>query len=341
MARGFRYYGKKRGHRRTGSPALASLSEAASFAALLLLGGWLMLRFVNLVVPDWRGYGWWVWLVFTVPVSLLVIGLGGLLYVLLHWGKSAERRAAMAQRVQEHDLFGGAGNGDRLFPFVPHGSDTTNSPGTRLKFRLPMATSPGWALFGTLALCVVVNGIASVLAVYAVGAHLDAHPDWIFTLFAVLCIVLGLGSIVVFLRQLLAATGIGPTRVEISDHPLHPGGQYRLFLSQSGRLAVNALRVSLTCEEAVTYRQGTNTRTETREVFQQELLRREHFAIRGGLPFEAECDLSVPAGVMHSFKADHNEINWSLAVEGEMAGWPNYKRSFSVVVCPSPGGDPR
>ncbi len=69
MARSFRYYGKKRGHRRTGSPALASLGEAAFFAVLLLLGGWLMLRFVNLVVPDWRGYGWWVWLVFTVPVS--------------------------------------------------------------------------------------------------------------------------------------------------------------------------------------------------------------------------------------------------------------------------------
>ncbi len=42
--------------------------------------------------------------------------------MLLHWGKSAERRAAMAQRVQEHDLFGGAGNGDRLYPFVPQGA---------------------------------------------------------------------------------------------------------------------------------------------------------------------------------------------------------------------------
>ena len=38
MARGFRYYGKKRGHRRTGSPAWGSVGEAVFFAVLLLLG---------------------------------------------------------------------------------------------------------------------------------------------------------------------------------------------------------------------------------------------------------------------------------------------------------------
>ena len=48
----------------------------------------------------------------------------------------------------------------------------------------------------------------------------------------------------------------------------------------------------------------------------------------------------MPAGAMHSFKADHNEINWSLVVEGDVAGWPDYKRSFSVIVCPA-SGEPR
>ena len=231
MARGFRYYGKKRGHRRTGSPALASLGEAAFFAVLLLLGvrGWcccsppwscpsgasttsssrpparcstsrsarsrgedgplyrpeikIEYEVGGVEYRDWhydihrglfqrareraghprpasnsldqastiaipagtirpnpgvvvlvRGYRWWVWLVFTVPASFVVIGAGGLLYALLHWGKSAERRAAMTQRVQERDLFGGNGSGQRLYPFVPHGADMTNSPGTRLKF---------------------------------------------------------------------------------------------------------------------------------------------------------------------------------------------------------------
>jgi hypothetical protein len=279
--------------------------------------------------------------VFTVPASFVVIGAGGLLYTLLRWGKSAERRAALTQRVQESDLFGGNGRDERLYPFVPPGADMTNSPGTRLKFRLPMAASPGWAMFGALALCLVVNGIVSVLVVMAIRGHVAGKPDWAWTLFTVLFALFGLGTIVVFLRQLLVTTGIGPTLVEISEHPLQPGGQYRLFFSQSGRLTVNAMRASLICEEAVTYRQGTNARTETREVFQQELFRREKFEIEAGLPFETEFELIMPADVMHSFKADHNEIIWSLVVHGDVAGWPDYKRSFPLVVRPAQGGDPR
>jgi hypothetical protein len=129
--------------------------------------------------------------------------------------------------------------------------------------------------------------------------------------------------------------------MEISDHPFRPGGQYRLFLSQSGRLAIKALRVSLVCEEAATYRQGTNTRTENQAVYRQELFCHEAFRGESGLPFETEFDLNVPEGAMHSFKASHNEINWILTVEGDVANWPRYRRSFPVIVRPANGSDQR
>ena len=44
---------------------------------------------------------------------------------------------------------------------------------------------------------------------------------------------------------------------------------------------------------------------------------------------------------MHSFKADHNEINWALVIEGDVAGWPNFKRSFPVIVRPEKGSSDR
>jgi hypothetical protein len=125
--------------------------------------------------------------------------------------------------------------------------------------------------------------------------------------------------------------------VEISDHPLRPGEECRLFVSQAGRLKMNSLEVLLVCEEAATYRQGTDTRTETREVCRQEVFRREGFEVRHGMPFEAECELVVPAGAMHSFKADHNEVNWRLVVRGNAAGWPDYKRAFPVIIHPPNG----
>jgi len=425
LARGFRYYEKKRGDRRTGSSSFGSLGEALFFAVFLLLGcGGATLMFYQFVVPEWRvyhefvettckvlnkridekkdaslfapefnveytadcritalarktyynnrkdaqaildqfdlysaekdnrypcwydptdpsvvvlerGYPWWIWLAFTVPASFVVIGAGGLIHAFLNWGRSAERRAALARGIQEADFFGG---GERPFPFVPEGADMTNSPGTHLRFRLPIAVSPGWALFGALAFCVIWNGIVAVFIVTDVRSFLAGRPDWFLTVFLIPFLAVGIASIVIFVRQLLVTTGVGPTRLEISDHPLAPDGQYRLYLSQSGRLSINTLRVALVCEESATYRQGTNTRTETQEVYCQELFCREGFSIESGMPFEAEFELNMPARAMHSFKASHNEINWSLQVEGDVARWPNFKRSFAVIVRPVSGG---
>ncbi len=432
LARSFRYYGKKRGHRRTGSPVLGRAGEAIFWAVLLLLGcGGTIVLLLQFVVPEWRvnhefvattckvletrvgerrgedgplfrpeikieyevggttyrdwhydihhqkidggysggrenvqaildrfalsgtakesrypcwydpmnpsvavlvrGYRRWVWWAFTVPASFVVIGAGGLIYTLLQWGKSAEQRAVMAQRAQERDFFGAGGGEPSPYLFVPAGTDITSSPGTRLSFRLPMTKSPGWALFGTLVFCVVWN--VSVFAAILIGLRM---AGWFLAMVVPLGLI-GLGAIVLFLRQLVVATRIGPTLLEISDHPLQPGGRYRLFLSQSGRLTIRDLRVSLVCAETATYRQGTNSRTETQEVQRHELFRRQQFDIERGLPFEAELEFSVPEGAMHSFKADHNEINWALRVESDMAGRPNHHRSFPVIVRPANG----
>ncbi len=287
-----------------------------------------------------RGYSGWTWLTLIVPVSFMILGGGGLIYTVIPWGRSAERRAALTQRVQQHDLLNGNGHARREFPHIPNGGDITNSPGTRLRFRLPIASSPAWAMIGTLTAALLWNGIVSVFLVIAVGGYLRGEPDWLLTLFVVPFVLAGIGLIVLFVRQVLVTTGIGPTWVEISDHPLRPGGAYELFVSQPGRLKFNRLNVRLVCEEEATYRQGTNTRAESHVVHQQEVLRREDFQLHRGLPFEAQCALDVPAAAMHSFRAEHNEIRWKLVVEGEVAGWPEYRRAFPVIVHPTGGKAP-
>jgi hypothetical protein len=439
LGRSFRYYGKKRGNRRTGSPLLASMGEAVFSGILLLLGfGGILWMLGDYVIPEWRAnhqfvettcqvagkrigehdfgkdgilfrpeikiqydiggveyHGWhydiwydndprksythsredaqkildgfdlytpghktnlcWYdpadpgivvlarsyslvqWLVFTVPLSFLIIGVGGLIHALLHWGKSAERQAVITQRAgeRERDFFG---TGEGRYPTVPRGVNMTNSPGTKLQFRLPMATSPGWALFGTLAFCILWNGIVAVLVTIAISGHISGTHDWFLTLLTIPFAAIGIGAIVVLVRQLLVTTGIGPTLVEISDHPLLPGGRYRVFVSQSGWLTVRTFRVMLVCEEIAMYRQGTDARTETREVHREQLFRQANFEIRGGMPFECEVDLNVHGGAMHSFAAAHNEIAWKIVVEGDPTGWPPFKRAFPVIICP-PTGD--
>ena len=71
MVRLPRFFGKKRGHRRTGSPAWASLGDGAFHAVLLAAGlvfGGLLLS--GVAVPEWRMNHDFV------PVTCTVIGKG-------------------------------------------------------------------------------------------------------------------------------------------------------------------------------------------------------------------------------------------------------------------------
>jgi len=433
LTRAFRYYGKKRGHRRTGSPVWGVAVEAAFSTVFFFAGcGVLAYMFFHQFAPHWRvnqkfvetackvldthieeiegqggpafqpklkieyaakgeiettadydigntkfnnredaqdildrfeifspernnlypcwydpadpytvvmtrDYPRWMWLAFTVPISFIILGAGGLIHTVFGWGKSVERRSARKRNGMERDARVAGGEGDRRFPGIPAGADLTNSPGTKLKYRLPESGSTGWRLFGLFAACVFWNGIVALFVWDSARGHLAGNPDWFGTLFLIPFVLIGLAIIVYFLRQLLVVAGIGPTRIEISAHPLRPGGRYAAFLSQSGRLDLNSLRVSLICAETARYRQGTNTRTETQEVFRREFFHREGFAVQRGMPFETEIEFEVPERAMHSFKAKNNEIAWALAVEGDVAGWPDFRRAFAVIVHPRSG----
>jgi hypothetical protein len=41
---------------------------------------------------------------------------------------------------------------------------------------------------------------------------------------------------------------------------------------------------------------------------------------------------------MHSFKSAHNEIAWKLLVKGSPVRWPEFERSFPVIVYPGRNG---
>lgn len=286
-----------------------------------------------------RAWNWWAWLTLIVPLSFILIGGGGLAYQLLALGRSTERRAELVRRAGKLELFEAGPRSKNEFPNVPPATNITNSPGTKLAFRLPAAGSSTWALTVTLLACVAWNGIVAFFAVACVRSHLKGEPDWFLTLFIFPFIVIGIGLMVFLFRQLLLTTGIGPTLVEVSDQPLYPGGRYRLFLTQTGRLKLNALEVLLVCDEEATFCHGTNTRKETRRVCQSQVLARRSFEMTRAAPFEADCELHIPAGAMHSFRSDHNEVTWKVLVRGEAAGWPGYERIFPLIVHPGQNGN--
>jgi hypothetical protein len=438
MARSLRMYGKKRGHRRTGSRAWGSLGEALFFGFFLVLGSLFLLGLLNmLVVPEWRvnhafvetqakvlmtrlsqpdekqhddteppvyrpevlieyraagevrrkwtydihvvrgrnlssdrdaqqsaldvfekgetipawydpanpevvvvvrGYTWLLWILLLLPVAFILIGGVGLVLTLFHWGKSIEHRVATTQMARRLNPLKEQTDNEALeFPFVPQDSNLTNSPGTRLKYRLPIDLSRGWRLLAILAACLFWNSIVVVFVVVAINRHLEGQGGWLLPVFVLPFALVGVTMIYFFIREMLAATGIGPTQLEISDHPLRPGRKYQVWVSQGGRLTINSLELLLVCDEVACYRQGTDTRTEQVRTFAQQLLYREQVQLLPQAPFDEQCGLETPSSYMHSFKADHNEVRWRLLVRGDIAGWPPFERSFPVVVVPALG----
>ena len=68
---------------------------------------------------------------------------------------------------------------------------------------------------------------------------------------------------------------------------------------------------------------------------------REGIRLRSAAPFEAGCAVQLPAGAMHSFRSQRNEVQWSLVVEGDLRARGRFERIFPLVVHPELSGEDR
>jgi len=273
------------------------------------------------------------WLALVSMVAFVLIGGVRMIFAVLHVGASPERRAAMANRAAQLDFVGEVGRATVDYPHVPDDADMKNSPGVMLKYRLPIVRSPILRVLGAALFCLVWSGIAVVFVQVIIRSIVQGRPEWMLALVTLVFLAVAAWSIRYFVRQLLFVAGVGPTSVEISDHPLFPGCRYQVFFTQAGRVAVEKLELALVCDEEATYRQGTDVRTEVRRVIEIPVFRQQSVGMKPGFPFEFECELEVPPEVMHSFRSNNNSVQWKLMVEGESAGW-SFQRDFPVVVFP-------
>jgi hypothetical protein len=333
MAQRLRLLLKKRGTRRTGSRRLATLGEAAVDVALLVIGAaglyWLVAR--ELLSAS---HAWWLWLVIVIPIALVVYGAAALGVLLWQSAASTERRAVVVQKAIDWERLGAEAYSHP--PSVPAIAAQTDSPGVRLAFRLPIDTASGWVSFAMAAICLAWNTLVLVFVYEVIRQHAAGQPNWLLTWLMVPFVLAGAWTLVALGRQVWMTTLLGATRVEVSDHPFYPGGEYRGFVSQTGRLRVRWFQVQLVCEEHATYQQGTDIRVATERVFCKTLFSRRKFDVVPGMAFEASFAIPVPAAAMHSFAAPHNAVAWALVVRGRAVRWPEFQRRFPLCVYPRP-----
>lgn len=291
----------------------------------------------NVVVLE-RGYNWWMWLLaLLLPGALLAFGGKGLVRAIRQWGKSEEFRAAAGSLTDFLDpLAAPVGAAD--LPGVPTCDDMINSPGTILRYRLPIESPEKWTLLGLGLFALAWNAIVAVLAIGAGVDLLGGRTDWLLFALLVPFLTVGIGAVVYFVRMLIFATAVGTTQLEISDLPLQPGGRYDVLLAQGGAGTFRSLELRLELEEQATFRQGTDTRSERLIVWHSPVEAWRGVQLSPGTRFEARTAISIPVAAMHSFAAEHNGVRWRLAVRGTPVRWPAFERSFPLVVVPVTAG---
>lgn len=338
MPRLIRWLEKKRGDRRTGSNLVGTVGEALFYGALFLLGVAALAALIaaHLLQPGraWYAVGVGFWCMVLVMTSFVLIGGTGVLLAAMRIGFTAERRSALARSAHQIDLVQQTVPHPSDFPTLPSHEGLTNSPGTELAYRLPAKNRAGWRLLATTIFSLLWNAVGCVLLVMAAGGWIQGRVDWLPTLILGPFLAVGGASIYLVLRQIWIDAGMGPTAVEICSHPLLPGRQYTVHLTQNGHIAVKSLSLWLACEEEVTYHQGTDIRHEVRAVLEDRIYERTDFQIEPGLPFQIECQVRIPSGAMHSFQSEHNAVHWWLVVRGSLTYWPCFERRFPIIVYP-------
>ena len=94
---------------------------------------------------------------------------------------------------------------------------------------------------------------------------------------------------------------------------------------------IERLTLTLTAEEAATYRRGTDTTTDKSPFYRQVLLETRDRAQLGN----GTVRIEIPANSMHTFDAPNNKITWRLELHGEIRRWPDVKCGFEIIVLPA------
>lgn len=351
-----RPYTKKRGGRTLGSRLSGIVGETLLYASILAVGVFgltltLAVRFApsqlpTVPSPEPLRTGTAVWIFASLFVAAIVTGATRLIYRLIQLSASTEYRQVLAVRAGRlerealdwigpeqriGDQLSGDGPGD--LPNVPGIRSLNDSPGEHLKYRLaPQPTRDGFV--GLAVLTLLWNVVWFVLLAIAVVGFFTGRIRPVLTALLVPLGYLGYWSFRSLLVQLRVRAGVGPTIVEIGQHPLHPGDQSRVHVIQMGRLRLRKLTVRLICEEETFFRQGTDVRADRCEVFTQVLGEESKVRVDQQVPWEQQFELQLPQDVMHSLVGMHNAIKWKIVVSGESRPWPSFCRSFPIVVHP-------
>ncbi|MEM8678456.1 MAG: hypothetical protein AAGF97_03775 [Planctomycetota bacterium] len=314
--------------------------EVMFFAGMVLLAFFAIVAMVTSRLIDLDQISTWTqgprfWFGLLVLSSVVFVGAYGLVRSLFQLGASAERRSVIARRAQAiSEPATGHLEPPVEYPTVPKVDSLMESPGTRLGYRLAQQATPAWSLHALGLFSLMWFGFLGVLLAVVTKSFFDGNVRWFLLLITAVLVFVAVRMTGWFFRQIASAVRVGPTHVEISRLPLYPGEQALVSLTQTGRMTLTKLRLSLVCEEEAIFREGTNVRVEKIRAYEQSVLTENLVEVTPKRAIQLDGPIEVPVDAMHSFESPSNSIRWLLLVQGRQKAGANFERRFPLVVYP-------
>lgn len=313
----------------------AARKALAPFEDGLEVECWYRLGNPEQVIVAWN-VSVWGWFFLLLSFSLIVLGLIGFCQSFRFAAVSQERKVVLSTQpvpAPLQSLVGAAQS--TTWPTVPDIRIINESPGTHLAYRLPLGNQPIFPLAGITIFTFAWNAVAWAILLHSMFNPARSWSDQLIGN-AILFLLCGVGAVLLVwvFHQFVLAFSLGPTLLEISDHPVYPGRRYRMLLQQSGVLRFHELTVDIVCEEVARFRQGTDTTTSRKDVFRQNLFSRSDFETMPDDPLKSEFFVQLPHDAMHSFRQENNEVVWKIEIFAKIAGWPDIRRECPIIVRP-------
>lgn len=200
---------------------------------------------------------------------------------------------------------------------------TRNGPDEPLV--LEQTISRGLKAIGLIVLALFWNGITGTVTFFTV-------KDFSIVPLLFLLIFHSIGLIILWGALHSTLQLFNPKTVAVCSHSyLQPGSEFEISWLQKGNSnRIRKLLLTLEGKEQVTYRQGTNTRTETSVFFSERILETvDPSEISRGFR-----EVKIPDEAMHTFDAANNKIIWTLQIHGEIPYWPDILDDFTITVYP-------
>ena len=251
------------------------------------------------------------------PLPFMAVGFGGLFWLLRGGGKKGMTTS----------IGGNRSRGRASSNMTPASSSL--APGESLR----LAPGKGRLLrvAGVFFAAAFWNGIVSVFQAQVIKDWGSGGFSWFLALFLIPFTVIGLGLIAAFLHQLGALFNPRPVLHLDSGQPRLGTTMTVRWEIPSGAGRLKTLRIILRGEEVATYRRGTNSVTERSIFHETEILSTEMVEMmRAG-----RGSTRLPAELVPSWRASNNRIEWSIAVEGTIALWPDISDTHTIEVLPA------